>query len=88
LSKIVDLTSVGKLHICLFILCVIDFGVKSIFFSNTERYLQNFFNLALGLFNAIDIIFKIPEKYGQSIDIMIEAKMKEKSIKKLYDQYI
>ena len=32
-------------------------------------------------------LLEIPEKYGQSIDIMIEAKMKEKSIKKLYDKY-
>ena len=34
-----------------------------------------------------EYLLEIPEKYGQSIDIMIEAKMKEKSIKKLYDKY-
>jgi UV DNA damage endonuclease len=34
-----------------------------------------------------EYLLEIPEKYGQPIDIMIEAKMKEKSIKKLYDRY-
>ena len=34
-----------------------------------------------------EYLLEIPEKYGQPIDIMIEAKMKEKSIKKLYDKY-
>ena len=34
-----------------------------------------------------EYLLEIPEKYGQSIDIMIEAKMKEKSIMKLYDKY-
>ena len=32
-------------------------------------------------------LLEIPEKYGIDIDIMIEAKMKEKSIFKLYDKY-
>ena len=39
----------------------------------------------------IDIIPKylldIPERYGIEIDIMIEAKMKELSIQKLYEKY-
>ena len=30
---------------------------------------------------------EIPEKYGIKIDIMIEAKMKEKAIFKLYSKY-
>lgn len=34
-----------------------------------------------------EYLLEIPEKYGQPIDIMIEAKMKEKSIMKLYDKY-
>ena len=34
-----------------------------------------------------DYLLEIPEKYGIDIDIMIEAKMKELSIKKLYDKY-
>lgn len=34
-----------------------------------------------------EYLLEIPKKYGQSIDIMIEAKMKEKSIMKLYDKY-
>ena len=34
-----------------------------------------------------EYLLEIPEKYGQSIDIMIEAKMKEKSIMKLYEKY-
>ena len=29
----------------------------------------------------------IPERYGVEIDIMIEAKMKELSIQKLYEKY-
>lgn len=32
-------------------------------------------------------LLKIPEKYGINIDIMIEAKMKEKAIFKLYNKY-
>lgn len=32
-------------------------------------------------------LLKIPEKYGVDIDIMVEAKMKEKAIFKLYDKY-
>jgi len=34
-----------------------------------------------------EYLLEIPEKYGQPIDIMIEAKMKEKSIMKLYEKY-
>ena len=34
-----------------------------------------------------EYLLNIPEKYGIKIDIMIEAKMKEKAIKKLYDKY-
>ena len=30
---------------------------------------------------------EIPKKYGVHIDIMIEAKMKEQSIFKLYEKY-
>ena len=33
-----------------------------------------------------DYLLEIPEKYGDKIDIMIEAKMKELSIQKLYDK--
>ena len=32
-------------------------------------------------------LLEIPEKYGVHIDIMIEAKMKELSIQKLYEKY-
>lgn len=32
-------------------------------------------------------LLKIPKKYGVHIDIMIEAKMKEQSIQRLYDKY-
>merc|ERR1712023_331547 len=32
-------------------------------------------------------LMEIPEKYGINIDIMIEAKMKEKAIFKLYSKY-
>jgi len=32
-------------------------------------------------------LLEIPEKYGVHIDIMIEAKMKELSIEKLYEKY-
>ena len=34
-----------------------------------------------------DYLLEIPEKYGQDIDIMIEAKMKEQAIFKLYEKY-
>ena len=34
-----------------------------------------------------DYLLEIPEKYGIDIDIMIEAKMKELSIQKLYEKY-
>ena len=34
-----------------------------------------------------DYLLEIPEKYNTEIDIMIEAKMKEKSIKHLYEKY-
>ena len=34
-----------------------------------------------------DYLLEIPEKYNTHIDIMIEAKMKEKSIKHLYEKY-
>mgnify|MGYP002009679067 CR=1 FL=1 len=34
-----------------------------------------------------DYLLNIPEKYGIKIDIMIEAKMKELSIQKLYEKY-
>ena len=34
-----------------------------------------------------DYLMEIPEKYGIKIDIMIEAKMKEKAIFKLYSKY-
>jgi UV DNA damage repair endonuclease len=32
-------------------------------------------------------LLEIPEKYGIHIDIMIEAKMKELAIKRLYEKY-
>ena len=34
-----------------------------------------------------EYLLEIPKKYGVEIDIMIEAKMKEKAIKKLYEKY-
>ena len=34
-----------------------------------------------------EYLLEIPEKYGVHIDIMIEAKMKELSIEKLYEKY-
>ena len=34
-----------------------------------------------------DYLLEIPEKYGMDIDIMIEAKMKEQAIFKLYTKY-
>lgn len=34
-----------------------------------------------------EYLLEIPERYGIEIDIMIEAKMKEKAIMKLYDKY-
>ena len=34
-----------------------------------------------------DYLLNIPERYGTKIDIMIEAKMKELSIQKLYEKY-
>tara|TARA_B100001540_G_scaffold317352_1_gene350159 strand:- start:3284 stop:4234 length:951 start_codon:yes stop_codon:yes gene_type:complete len=34
-----------------------------------------------------EYLLEIPKKFGQPIDIMIEAKMKEKAIMKLYDKY-
>ena len=34
-----------------------------------------------------EYLLEIPEKYGIHIDIMIEAKMKELSIEKLYKKY-
>lgn len=34
-----------------------------------------------------DYLLEIPERYGIEIDIMIEAKMKEKAIMKLYEKY-
>ena len=34
-----------------------------------------------------EYLLEIPEKYGVEIDIMIEAKMKELSIQKLYEKY-
>ena len=34
-----------------------------------------------------DYLLEIPEKYNVKIDIMIEAKMKELSIQKLYEKY-
>jgi hypothetical protein len=34
-----------------------------------------------------EYLLEIPSKYNQPIDIMIEAKMKEKSIMKLYEKY-
>ena len=34
-----------------------------------------------------EYLLEIPEKYGVNIDIMIEAKMKELSIQKLYEKY-
>jgi UV DNA damage endonuclease len=34
-----------------------------------------------------EYLLEIPEKYGVEIDIMIEAKMKEKAIMKLYEKY-
>ena len=34
-----------------------------------------------------DYLLEIPEKYGIHIDIMIEAKMKELAIQKLYEKY-
>jgi len=34
-----------------------------------------------------EYLLEIPEKYGVNIDIMIEAKMKELSIEKLYEKY-
>ena len=34
-----------------------------------------------------DYLLNIPDKYGIKIDIMIEAKMKELSIQKLYEKY-
>ena len=37
--------------------------------------------------NIPEYLLEIPDKYGIEIDIMIEAKMKEKSIYKLYDKY-
>lgn len=35
-----------------------------------------------------DYLLEIPEKYNIDIDIMIEAKMKEKSVFQLYDKYL
>ena len=35
-----------------------------------------------------DYLLSIPETYGIDIDIMIEAKMKELSIQKLYQTYL
>ena len=37
--------------------------------------------------NIPDYLIEIPEKFGINIDIMIEAKMKEKSLFKLYKKY-
>ena len=37
--------------------------------------------------NIPDYLMEIPEKYDTNIDIMIEAKMKEKAIEKLYNKY-
>jgi UV DNA damage endonuclease len=37
--------------------------------------------------NIPQYLLEIPDKYGVSIDIMIEAKCKEQSILKLYDKY-
>jgi len=37
--------------------------------------------------NIPDYLMEIPIKYNTNIDIMIEAKMKEKAIKKLYSKY-
>ena len=37
--------------------------------------------------NIPNYLLKIPERYGIDIDIMIEAKMKEKAIFKLYNKY-
>ena len=34
-----------------------------------------------------EYLLEIPDKYGVEIDIMIEAKMKELSIQKLYEKY-
>ena len=34
-----------------------------------------------------EYLLEIPDKYGVHIDIMIEAKMKELSIQKLYEKY-
>ena len=34
-----------------------------------------------------EYLLEIPSKYGMQIDIMIEAKMKELSIQKLYEKY-
>ena len=34
-----------------------------------------------------EYLLEIPELYGYEIDIMIEAKMKELSIQKLYEKY-
>jgi UV DNA damage endonuclease len=34
-----------------------------------------------------DYLLEIPEKYGVEVDIMIEAKMKEQAIFKLYEKY-
>ena len=34
-----------------------------------------------------DYLLEIPEKYGIEIDVMIEAKMKEQAIFKLYEKY-
>ena len=34
-----------------------------------------------------DFVLEIPKKYGDKIDVMIEAKMKELSIHDLYEKY-
>jgi len=34
-----------------------------------------------------DYLLEIPEKYNKNIDIIVEAKMKEKAIMKLYEKY-
>ena len=37
--------------------------------------------------NLPEYLLEIPIKYNTDIDIMIEAKKKEKAIKKLYEKY-
>ena len=56
--------------------------------ASTIKYVKGFCSDFMTISsNSVAVLLEIPEKYGVEIDIMIEAKLKEQAIFKLYEKY-